>query len=91
MIALINVDFPTPDDPSSAPVRPAPRYSCTISMLCTVASCVTSRFGLAAIACTGVPGALAAISAMRPGRSSATSALLNRMTGDAPLSYDISR
>ena len=30
--ALISVDFPTPDDPSSAPVRPAPRCWITLDM-----------------------------------------------------------
>ena len=72
-----SVDLPTPDEPMRPTVRLPSKY-CSISAMPSPAR--------ALMACTGTPGAIAAICSVIPATSSLRSALLRTITGAAPLS-----
>ena len=75
---LMRVDLPTPELPTSTPVRPGGRRPRTSSTPCPSSAAVTS---------TSAPGAAAVASRTQPGRSGQRSALLSTTTGVAPPSH----
>ena len=80
---LTIVDLPTPDDPSSAPVRAGAEV--------LPAAARGSPASLHDTACTATSGASARTSSTRAPGSSARSALFSTMTGVAPLSHATTR
>ena len=79
---LISVDFPTPDEPRSASVRPGTSHRASASRL-------SSRAALSAT--TGAPLAIDSTSARAPAGSTCRSDLLRTTTGCAPLSHASAR
>ena len=79
---LIRVDFPTPEEPRSATVRPGWSHG---------ARPARSASARALSATTGAPGARAATSARTVSGSVWRSALLSTTTGCAPLSHAVAR
>ena len=75
--ALTRVDFPTPEDPRKTVVFLGSRYGDSASS----PQPVPALMGM-----TGTPGAAASVRAVISAGLSVRSALVRRMTGDAPVS-----